>query len=129
MRDLYLWAASMFSSRAFPDSLLSWDLSAPTVLPEPGLATQTNADGTTQILQTAGKSGSKPALFPLLDILNHKPRTRITWQAGKDVIGFVGEELLKAGTEVFNNYGPKPNQQCISSLNALFEYWLISVGE
>ena len=82
-------------------------------LPAPELASQMNDDGSTQLLQITDKGGSKPALFPLLDILNHKPRTKITWQAGNGAVSFIAEENLEEGVEVFNNYGPKPNQQCL----------------
>ncbi|KAF8446651.1 hypothetical protein BGX38DRAFT_1271025 [Terfezia claveryi] len=112
--ELYLWAASMFASRAFPDKLLSWDSSS-TTLQVPQLKTQVNEDGTTQIFQDGVKTGAKPALFPILDMLNHKPHTKITWQLGRTDIGFTGEEFLQKGTEVFNNYGPKPNQQLLLS--------------
>lgn len=104
----------MFASRAFPDNLLSWDSSS-TTLPAPKLKTQVNEDGTTQIFQDGAKTGSKPALLPILDMLNHKPYTKITWQPGQNDIGFTGEELLENGTEVFNNYGPKSNQQRLCS--------------
>ena len=102
----------MFASRAFPDKLLSWDSSS-TTLPAPQLKTQVKEDGTIQISQDGVKAGAKPALLPILDMLNHKPLTKITWQPGQNDIGFTGEEFLEKGTEVFNNYGPKPNQQCL----------------
>jgi len=104
----------MFASRAFPDKLLSWD-SPSTTLPAPQLKTQVNEDGTTQIFQDGVTAGAKPALFPILDMLNHKPHTKITWHPGQSDIGFTGEEFLEKGTEVFNNYGPKPNQQRLCS--------------
>ncbi|KAF8425980.1 hypothetical protein EV426DRAFT_38524 [Tirmania nivea] len=112
--ELYLWAASMFASRAFPDKLLSWD-SPSTTLPAPQLKTQVNEDGTTQIFQEGVTTGAQPALFPILDMLNHKPHTKITWQPGQNDIGFTGEELLEKGAEVCNNYGPKSNQQLLLS--------------
>lgn len=103
--ELYLWAAGMLSSRAFPDKLLRGrdDCSTMTgsALTYFSGGVRTNAEN------------SKPALFPLLDILNHKPRTKITWVMNERGVGFTNEEeVLYEGAEVFNNYGPKPNEQC-----------------
>ena len=102
----------MFSSRAFPDSLLSIGSASldPTA---PENSVRVNADGTLQGMRTTEEGGSKSALFPVLDILNHRPRTRITWKPEHSEIGFLCGDDLTAGSEVCNNYGPKPNQQCM----------------
>lgn len=52
-----------------------------------------------------------PVLFPVIDSLNHKPKTKISWTPYKDAFGLVIEELVPADQEVFNNYGPKPNEE------------------
>ena len=104
----------MFASRSFPDSLLKWGCPAATLLPFQ-VPTHNSEDANVQ-LQNMESTDSKPALFPLLDILNHKPRTKITWQPEELGISFTGEEWLCEGMEVFNNYGPKPNQQCMDLL-------------
>lgn len=88
-RELYLWAATVFSSRSFPGKLTSWDYNAE--------ATRCYDDGTTA------------ALFPMIDCLNHRPKARITWQPGPDAMSLVSVDRMEAGTEVFNNYGPKAN--------------------
>lgn len=100
IRDLYLAAATHISSRAFPSSLLS---SNPTL---------EAADDT------------KPILIPGVDSLNHKRAQPVTWSvnfpASTSVLGnqqptisLILRENTTAGSELFNNYGPKPNSELI----------------
>lgn len=61
---------------------------------------------------------SLPALFPLMDAVNHQPRTKITWQPGAGMLSAVSGAAIAAGAEVCNNYGPKSNEErtCLYSL-------------
>ena len=81
-RDEFLWAYSVLSSRSFPYSLIDPDY-----------------DGPSEVL------------FPLLDTLNHKPHTHITWMRNGDpetgALSFVTGNEIQAGEQIFNNYGPK----------------------
>lgn len=57
---------------------------------------------------------SLPALFPLMDAVNHQPLTKITWQPGGGVLSAVSGAAVSAGAEVCNNYGPKSNEERMS---------------
>ena len=50
-------------------------------------------------------------LFPLLDALNHKPNTKITWMRSGDeengTLSFITGQPADQGQQLFNNYGPK----------------------
>jgi hypothetical protein len=55
----------------------------------------------------------EPVLFPLLDAMNHRPRSRITWQPREEEeLGFVTVDTVECG-EVWNNYGPKGNEELL----------------
>ncbi|OAD72856.1 hypothetical protein PHYBLDRAFT_169118 [Phycomyces blakesleeanus NRRL 1555(-)] len=64
-------------------------------------------------------------LFPLVDSLNHKPNTKITWvRSGDDQSGslsFVSGQVFNAGEEMFNNYGPKSNEELLLGYGFCFE--------
>lgn len=93
-RPLFLWAATVFSSRSFSGKLMAWtdDLTAAAM----------------------GEPDSLPALFPLMDAVNHQPLTKITWQPGDRVLSAVSGAAISAGAEVCNNYGPKSNEERMS---------------
>ncbi|KAI8645189.1 hypothetical protein BD408DRAFT_450306 [Parasitella parasitica] len=59
---------------------------------------------------------SSEVLFPLVDALNHKPNTKITWSRDGDAetgsLSFVAGQVIDTGDEIFNNYGPKSNEEC-----------------
>lgn len=81
-REEFLWCYSVFSSRSFPYQLID--------------------PSSTEVSEV---------LFPLVDSLNHKPNTKITWTRNGDVetgsLSFVSGQVYGAGEEIFNNYGPK----------------------
>ncbi|KAF2659970.1 SET domain-containing protein [Lophiostoma macrostomum CBS 122681] len=78
----FLWAFTMISSRSFPSRHLIPD------------------------------RPSFPILFPVIDILNHSPETGVEWDftTGQS---FSLKVLYPTtpGSEVYNNYGPKQNQE------------------
>ncbi|OOF98149.1 hypothetical protein ASPCADRAFT_394961 [Aspergillus carbonarius ITEM 5010] len=86
--DLYLWAASMFISRAFSAKVFSG------VFPEKELSEEHFA-----------------VLLPLIDMGNHRPLAKVEWRAGKEDVAFVVLEDVTAGQEISNNYGPRNNEQ------------------
>lgn len=83
-----MWGYSVFSSRAFPYSLID----------------PTSTD-------------QSEVLFPLVDALNHKPNTKITWSRSGDPetgsLSFVAGQAYNTGDEIFNNYGPKVSSQLL----------------
>merc|ERR1711933_239513 len=53
-------------------------------------------------------------LLPLFDLLNHKSGQPIRWEASGDRIIFRAVGDIKAGAEVFNNYGgSRSNEQLL----------------
>ncbi|KAK9245880.1 hypothetical protein V1506DRAFT_536908 [Lipomyces tetrasporus] len=83
--ELYLWACTVLSSRSFPSSIVF---------------------GTS-------KDDSYPVLVPLVDSLNHKPQVPVYWSATADSFTISSGNSIAAGDEVFNNYGPKGNEELL----------------
>lgn len=83
----YKWACGIFMSRAFPARIVYGD--------------------------TPENEGLS-MLIPVVDSLNHVPTTPVLWNCSKDsgftfsVCGNVAE-----GHEIFNNYGPKSNEELL----------------
>ncbi|KAI9020709.1 hypothetical protein CLU79DRAFT_213223 [Phycomyces nitens] len=94
--ELFLWAYTVLTSRAFPYTLIDPTHTEPSEV-----------------------------LFPLVDALNHKPNTKITWvRSGDDQTGslsFVSGQVFGAGEEMFNNYGPKSNEELLLGYGFCFE--------
>jgi hypothetical protein len=67
--------------------------------------------------QGPSEDDDAPALFPLIDSLNHYPITKITWQTGDSALSIVSGGELASGAEVYNNYGPKPNGERMFSIS------------
>ncbi|KAF8488260.1 SET domain-containing protein [Gautieria morchelliformis] len=105
--EKYLTAATYLSSRAFPSTILS---------ATPSLISATS---------------SHPVLIPGVDSFNHARGHRVSWLVGpvRDYvsppptftpttsdahqISLIIHDVATAYTEVFNNYGPKPNAELI----------------
>ena len=103
-RERFLAAATYLSSRAFPSTLLS---SSPSLVQQPD---------------------SYPVLIPGVDALNHARAQPVSWVVtcpptssspsstanashGTMSISLVAHSASKAGAEIFNNYGAKPNAE------------------
>lgn len=101
-------ASTYLSSRAFPSKLLS--------LPSSG-STRTTA------VQTAEEEESHPALLPGIDLFNHARGQPIVWlsselQPSSSVnripsVSLVSTTDTPSGVQLFNNYGPKPNEELL----------------
>lgn len=97
-RDLYGASESYISSRAFPSTLLS---KHPSLLSTPETA---------------------PILLPGIDSLNHARGQPVSWvvtypdevnNTSEPFISLVLHNPAAAGSELFNNYGAKPNSELI----------------
>jgi hypothetical protein len=80
--ELFLWAATMFTSRCFSSNL---------ALPNQG--------------QTFS------LLYPTLDSLNHKVGARASWFFNDGSFSLSIEESVEKGEQVYNNYAPKGNEE------------------
>ncbi|KAI9879562.1 MAG: hypothetical protein M1830_008096 [Pleopsidium flavum] len=95
--ELAMWAIAILSSRSFMSGLLE------DATPEPGLPHWT---------QSIDAHPSFPVLFPLSDLINHQPEAKMTWGKGSTHMSFIVEEEVEPRKPIWNNYGPKSNQQC-----------------
>ncbi|GMM34349.1 protein-lysine N-methyltransferase [Saccharomycopsis crataegensis] len=77
----YLWAANIFTSRAFPYFIINDHV----------------------------KDLNQACLIPILDLLNHKHTAKVGWSYVDHQVNFVPKQSLKSGDELFNNYGDKSN--------------------
>jgi hypothetical protein len=97
------WAHDMYVSRRFPPAL---GLDSSECAPPEG-----NAPCST-LSETLG------IMLPLMDVLNHKPMADVDWMSSEAGVAFhVGKDArqLRAGDEVFNNYGNKGNGSLLIS--------------
>ncbi|KAL7273848.1 hypothetical protein RUND412_003263 [Rhizina undulata] len=97
--ELFLWAATVFTSRSFPGRLLKWK-------------EKDEQRGGVDI-STGDEEEDAPVLFPLIDSTNHYPRTKITWQPGATELSIISGEAIEGGGELLNNYGPKANEELL----------------
>lgn len=106
-RPLYKWAATIFSSRSFPGTALAhsnlFQESTTTAL----------TFGQISIQEKYKDEGfACPALIPGLDLMNHNPAAKVTWIWGHSECGFSNNEVIRGGRQIWNNYGPKSNEEC-----------------
>lgn len=95
----FLWAYCIVKSRAFP------------FIPPPENAELILVDGKVINAEVLRQLKGCITLLPLLDMLNHYPRTPITWRVTPRSFDFVVENSFTEGSELFNNYGPKSNTE------------------
>ncbi|KAK6503958.1 hypothetical protein TWF506_002175 [Arthrobotrys conoides] len=94
--DIYLRAATIYTSRSFPSTLVGITINS---------IVGKHAAGLDDI--------GFPVLIPLVDILNHKPNTKIIWEPTPTSFSLKIPETISAGSQVFNNYGPKGNEELL----------------
>ncbi|KAF2753879.1 SET domain-containing protein [Pseudovirgaria hyperparasitica] len=84
--DLMHWAAQLYSSRGFTSTHIFPDITPPLSI-----------------------------LFPVIDFLNHSNDAKVTWaftpRANPDGFYLETNQSHKRGDQVFNNYGPKSNEE------------------
>lgn len=89
----FLWAHLIFTSRAFPERVISPNCCESSVI-----------------------------LLPVLDLLNHANRTKVEWSSNEDGdFIFRFDELLSAGVEITNNYGAKGNEELLLGYGFVLE--------
>ncbi|SCV01238.1 LAMI_0G10198g1_1 [Lachancea mirantina] len=90
----YLWSHLIFLSRAFPEYII-------------------NKDG----------PSSSIMLLPIIDLLNHDFNSKIEWSQGDKQGSFRLRKLegVSAGSEIFNNYGGKGNEELLMGYGFVLE--------
>ncbi|KAJ5646544.1 hypothetical protein N7490_002916 [Penicillium lividum] len=108
--DLYLWAWTILTSRAFSAKVLS-NAVEDSDLPEEGIS----------------------VLLPLIDLPNHRPLAKVEWRAGEEDVGMIVLEDASPGQEISNNYGPRNNEQLLMNYgfcipNNPTDYRIVKLG-
>ncbi|PWA03816.1 hypothetical protein BB558_000010 [Smittium angustum] len=83
--DKFLWGYSVYASRSFTKRLLDLKFDGPV----------------------------SEVLVPLFDMVNHKPKTKVTWENSNNNLNFTPGTEYNVGEEIFNNYGPKSNEELL----------------
>ncbi|KAI8804258.1 hypothetical protein BJ742DRAFT_871969 [Cladochytrium replicatum] len=121
----FLWAYSAISSRAFPKQKSSLNGSAnkpaqnhsvDPVFPVIGNSDQTILEG--ESIFSIGNprvEECEVCMWPILDMLNHKTGQKMEWNGTGGDVKFVTQQELRQGEELFNNYGPKGNENFLSN--------------
>ena len=81
-RELYLWAATIFSSRSF-----------------------------TSAVTLPGSVETFPLLYPVLDSLNHRFGAKVIWDFTGGAFSLRITEPVREGEQIYNNYAPKGNEE------------------
>jgi hypothetical protein len=127
--DNFLWAHSAFSSRGFPDILSRKpkdDNNNDRLIIKKKVTIKEN-DTMISIppIGFEDAKGINPfqhpsdepvgCMLPVLDLLNHVPRTPIAWIRSNENVSFVYEGIKPLSTyePVNNNYGPKSNEELL----------------
>lgn len=87
----YLWASMIFKLRSFPGYLLK--------------------DSKTDPVNYQQEDSA--VLLPVVDLLNHSPSAQVVWAVQNDQFVFSSSTPLKAGDQLFNNYGQKGNEELL----------------
>lgn len=87
----YLWASMIFKLRSFPGYLLK--------------------DSSTDPVNYQQEDSA--ILLPVIDLLNHSPAAKVVWSVENDKFVFSTNSPLKAGDQLFNNYGQKGNEELL----------------
>jgi hypothetical protein len=96
----------MFSSRAFPGPATA----SRTLVPE-GTGTGLDFNQRFSVEESDGADFAAPALVPGIDLLNHNPAAKVTWHWGHSECSFSNNEVIPGGSQIWNNYGPKSNEE------------------
>ena len=92
--DEFQWAYSAISSRAFPRAKMIENK---------------------VVHNNEWLSISEICLYPVLDMLDHHPDAKIEWIMDPTGVKFVTNDNVQPGIEVYNNYGPKGNENLLSN--------------
>ena len=52
-----------------------------------------------------------PILIPGLDLLNHNPSARVAWLWNAKTCSIQTDEVIPGEHQIWNNYGPKSNEE------------------
>ena len=61
---------------------------------------------------SAADPSTCPVLLPVFDLANHNPEAKVSWTFGPEYCSLTVEEFIGEGEQIYNNYGPKSNEEC-----------------
>lgn len=93
-RRLALWAATILTSRSFGSAFLLGSDKMPS-----HIALEDSWGDTCSVL------------FPVLDIINHRPKAPVQWISREKDFSFQISDDFPQGSELWNDYGPKGNEE------------------
>eukprot|EP00842_Homolaphlyctis_polyrhiza_P003130 jgi/Hompol1/3818/HPOL_003364-RA len=107
-----LWAASAIWSRAFPKARQYKQQQQ-----QQQTQTTKDSDNSSDNRQSSQDwiSLSEICMYPILDMLNHKRGHKIEWRMTDQGVSFISVDGTLQGEELFNNYGPKGNENLLSN--------------
>lgn len=110
-RNLFKWAATVYTSRSF---------NSQTVRPQDSkhwTAYKHTPQGRQTVLLDLSSYPQDwkdfSILFPVMDAGNHNPNARVDWAYDPGRFSFTVSDGVDAGDQVFNNYGPKGNDELL----------------
>ena len=109
-----MWARGMYFSRRFPTVLLYGDDNTG----DGGRRDGTSTSGPIPAGPSSETNKTVPSsagiMLPFFDLLNHSPHQPITWSGSNTHVTFsTGSQSIPAGSEIYNNYGPKGNEMLL----------------
>lgn len=111
-RNLFRWAISIFTSRSFSSRALAPHGS------KYWTAYKSDSSGTRQVAlldmsHMRAEDLDFSVLFPVLDVPNHDNNARVNWVFNPGRFRIDINDPIAAGQEIFNNYGPKANDELL----------------
>ncbi|QIW99060.1 hypothetical protein AMS68_004578 [Peltaster fructicola] len=118
--DLFRWAITMFTSRSFPSR---------SIAPNDGkywttYKTGQNGQRQTVLLDmshTPAEDLDFSVLFPVIDAGNHNYQTRVHWDFDPGRFSITNLDSCSLGAQIFNNYGPKANDELLQGYGFCIE--------
>ncbi|MCJ1391110.1 hypothetical protein MMC18_003972 [Xylographa bjoerkii] len=107
-RELYLWAATILTSRCFSSNAFAVDKTDPNAEFKVGIEHQ-------RLPLASPSSAIFPVLLPVLDFGNHDPSAGVYWKMQGSSYSFIVNETLESGKEVCISYDDKGNEERKSS--------------
>ena len=111
-RDLFKWAVTIFTSRAFSSRALHPQESKYWTAYRMGIQRQRQTI-LIDMSHTPAEDLDFPVLFPGIDVPNHRHDVRIDWNFDPGRFTITGKDAMVTDAEVCNNYGPKSNDELL----------------
>ncbi|MCJ1399219.1 hypothetical protein MMC11_002421 [Xylographa trunciseda] len=105
-RELYVWAATILTSRCFSSNAFAVDKVGST----PDLRVSIENQGPHS---ASPSSAVFPVLLPVLDFSNHDPSAGVYWKMQGSSYSFIVNETLQSGREICISYDNKGNEELI----------------